>query len=83
MDGWVKCMKTKLDPLGLGNLIGNIFKAVMGKFQKKNTTQNINSLQKRPTDCYIQNQVYNNIDNDDNRSFFTQLKQTYKKSRDI
>ena len=38
-------------------------------------------FQKQKTDCYIQNQLYNCIDNEDNRSFFTKLKQTYEKDR--
>ena len=33
------------------------------------------------TDCYIKNQFYNYIDNEDNWSFFIELKQTYNKER--
>ena len=51
----------------------------MGKSQKKNTGQNKSFF--RATDCYIQNQCYNYIDNEDNRSFFTELRQTYEKER--
>ena len=31
--------------------------------------------------AFIQNQFYNYADNEDNRSFFSELKQTYKKER--
>ena len=35
----------------------------------------------RASDYYIQNQFCNYIDNEDNRNFFTELKQTYEKER--
>ena len=51
----------------------------MGKSQKKSTGHTRFFFQKRATDCFIQNQFYNYIGNQDNRSFFTELKQTYDK----
>ena len=30
-DGWVKYMKSKLEFLGLGNLVGNIYKVIKGE----------------------------------------------------
>ena len=35
-DGWVTNRKTKLEVLGLGNLIENIFKVISGDIPKKN-----------------------------------------------
>ena len=77
IDGWVNCMKTKLELLGLGNLMANIYK-VMGKSRKKNTGQNMIFFQKQAADSYLKNQF---IDNENDRGFFTQLKQTYEKER--
>ena len=78
--GWVKYMKTKLE-LGLGNLMGNIYKVINGEISKGKYRSKDKFFQKRATDCYIQNQFYNYIDNEENRSFFTELKQTYEKQR--
>ena len=44
IDGWGKYMKTKLELLGLDNLIGNIYKVInreISKKKKKNTGQKI------------------------------------------
>ena len=41
IDGWVKHMKTKLELLGLCNLMGNIYKVISDKSHKKNTGQKI------------------------------------------
>ena len=35
IDGWIKYMKTNLEYLGLGNLMGNIYEAVSGKISKE------------------------------------------------
>ena len=35
IDGWVKYMKTKLELLGLGNLMGNIYKVINGEISKE------------------------------------------------
>ena len=35
IDGWVKYMKTKLELLGLGNLMGNIYKVITGEISKE------------------------------------------------
>ena len=70
-------MKIKLELLGLGNL----YKVVSGKISKEKYQPKHKFFQKRATDCYIQNQLYNYIDNEENRNFFTELKQTNKKER--
>ena len=66
-----KYMKTILVCLG-GEKCENLKRKIMVKTQ---------CFQKQTTDCYIQNQFYNCIDNEDNRSFSTKLKQTYEKDR--
>ena len=81
IDGWVKYIKTKLELLGLCNLMGNIYKVINGEISKEKYRSKHKFFQKRATDCYIQNQFYNYIDNEENRSFFTELKQTYEKER--
>ena len=53
----------------------------MGKSQKEKCRSKHKFFHKQATDCYIQNLFYNYIDNEDNRSFFTELKQTYEKER--
>ena len=35
IDRWVKYMKTKLELLGLGNLMGNIYKVINGEISKE------------------------------------------------
>ena len=35
IDGWVKYMKTKLEPLRLGNLVGNIYKMISAEISKE------------------------------------------------
>ena len=80
-DGWVTIMKTKLELLGLGNLKDNIFKVLRGEISKENYRSKHNFFQKRLRDCYIQNQFYNYVDNNENTSFFTKLKQTYEMER--
>ena len=35
IDAWLKYMKTKLDHLGLGNLMGNIYKIISGEISAK------------------------------------------------
>ena len=35
IDGWVNCMKTKLELLGLGNLMTNIYKVIRGEISKE------------------------------------------------
>ena len=35
IDGWVKYMKTKLQHLGLGNLMGNIYKVISAEILKE------------------------------------------------
>ena len=67
--------------LGLGNFMGNMYKVISGEISKEKYRSKHKFFQKRATDCYIQNQFYNYIDNEDNRSFFTELKQTYEKER--
>ena len=81
IDGWVKYMETKLELLVLGNLMGNIYKVINGEISKEKYRSKHKFFQKRATDCYIQNQFYSCIDNEENRSFFTELKQTYEKER--
>ena len=34
IDGWVKYMKTKMELLGFGNLMGNIYKVISGEISK-------------------------------------------------
>ena len=80
IDGWVKYMKTKLELLGLGNLMGNIYKVITGEISKEKYQSKHFFFQKQGTNCYIQNQFYNYIDNEDNRSFFTKLKQTSERN---
>ena len=74
-------MKTKLELFGLGNLMGDIYKVISGEISKEKYHSKHNFSQKRATDCYIQNQFYSYIENEDSRSFFTELKQTYEKGR--
>ena len=74
-------MKTKLELLKLDNLMGNIYKLISGKITKEKYRSKHKFFQKRAIDCYIQNQFYNYIDNEDNRNFFTELTQTYEKER--
>ena len=54
---------------------------INGEISKEKYRSKHKFFQKRATDCYIQNQFYNYIDNEDNRSFFTELKQAYEKKR--
>ena len=79
--GWVKYMKTKLELLELGNFMGNIYDVINEETSKEKYWSKHNFYQKQITDCYIQNKFYNHIDNEENRSFFTGLKQTYEKER--
>ena len=79
IDGWVKYMKAKLELLGLGNLMGNVYKVISGEISKEKYRSKHEFFQKRATNCYIQNQFYNYTDNEDNRSFFTEFKQTKRK----
>ena len=81
IDGWVKHMKTKLELLGLCNLMGNIYKVISGEVSQEKYWSKNTFFQKRASDCYIQNQFYNYIEIEDHRSFFTVLKQTYEKER--
>ena len=74
-------MKTKLELLGLGNLMGNIYKVINREISKETYRSRHKFFQKRAIDCYTQNQFYNYIDNEENRSFFTKLKQTCEKER--
>ena len=74
-------MKTKSELLGLRNLMENIYKGIRGKISKEKCLSKHRFFQNQATDCYIQSQFYNYVDNKDNRSFFTQLKQTYDKER--
>ena len=59
--------------------MGNIYKIISGQIWKEKYLSKHKFFQKRVVDCYIQNQIFNYIDNEDNRSFFTELKQTYEK----
>ena len=52
-----------------------------GEISKEKYRSKHKFFQKQATDCYIRNQFYNYIDNEDNRSFFTELKQTYERER--
>ena len=52
-----------------------------GEISKEKYRSKHKVFQKQATDCYIRNQFYNYIDNEDNRSFFTELKQTYERER--
>ena len=61
--------------------MGNIYKMISGQIWKEKYRPKHKFFQKRALDCYIQNQIFNYIDNKDNRSFFTELKQTYEKER--
>ena len=61
--------------------MGNIYKMISGQIWKEKCRSKYKFFQKRPVDCYIQNQIFNYIGNEDNRSFFTELKQTYEKER--
>ena len=74
-------MATKLEFLRLGNLMGNIYKMISGKIWKEKYRPKHTFFQKRALDCYIQNQIFNYIDNKYNRIFFAELKQTYEKER--
>ena len=74
-------MKTKLELLGLGNLTGKIYKVIRGEISKEKYWSKHIFFQKQATDCYIQNQFYNYVDNEDNRSFFTELNQTFENDR--
>ena len=76
-------MKAKLELLGLGNLMGNVYKVISGEISKEQYRSRHEFFQKRATDCYIQNQFYNYTDNDDNRNFFTEMKRTYEKERHL
>ena len=80
-NGWVAHLKTKLDLLGLGNLIINIFKVVSGDISKENYQSKHNFFQKRVRDFYIQSEFYSYVDNSENKSFFTEIKQTYDMER--
>ena len=62
----------------------NIYKVINDKISKEKYRSKHKFFQKQATDCYIQNQFYNYIDNEENRSlFFTELKQTYEKERHL
>ena len=62
----------------------NIYKVINDKISKEKYRSKHKFFQKQATDCYIQNQFYNYIDNEENRSlFFTELKQTYEKERNL
>ena len=74
IDGWVKHMKTKLELLGLANLMGNIYKVINGEISQEKYRSKRKFFQERETDCYIQSKFYNYIDNEDTRSFFIELK---------
>ena len=75
-------MKTKLELLGLGNFMVNIYKVTSREISKEKDRSKHKFFQKLATDCYIKNQFYNYIDiEDNNRSFFTELKQSYEKER--
>ena len=75
-------MKTKLELLGLGNFMVNIYKVISREISKEKDRSKHKFFQKLATDCYIKNQFYNYIDiEDNNRSFFTELKQSYEKER--
>lgn len=80
-NGWVTHLKTKLDLLGLGNLIINIFKVVSGDISKENYQSKHNFFQKRVRDFYIQSEFYSYVDNSENKSFFTEIKRTYDMER--
>ena len=49
----------------------------MGKSQKRNPIKHF--FEKRETHCYIQNQFYNHIDDEEYRSLFSEFKQTCEK----
>ena len=74
-------MKTKVELLGLANIMGNIYKVINGEILQEKYRSKFKFFQKRETDCYIQSKFYNYIDNEDTRSFFIELKQTYEKER--
>ena len=61
--------------------MGNIYKMISGQIWKEKYRSKYKFFQKRAVDFYIQNQIFNYIGNEDNRSFFTELKQTYEKER--
>ena len=74
-------MKTKLELLGLDNLMENIYKVINREIPKEKYQSKHKFFQKQATDCYLQNQFYNYINNEENRSFFSKLKQTYEEER--
>ena len=59
--------------------MGNIYKMMSGQIWKEKCQSKRKFFQKCTVDCYIQNQFFNYIGNEDNRSFFIELKQTYEK----
>ena len=80
-NGWVKNIKNTLDSYGQSNLIKNIFKVIQGEISEKDYKPKHNFFLKRATDCYVQQHFYNYIDNTENQSFFTELKQDFIKER--
>ena len=66
-------MKTKLEVLGLGNVMEKIYKVISWEILKEKYWSKHFFSQKRASDCYMQNQFYNYIDNENNMSFFTEL----------
>ena len=80
-EGWIQYMKTMLDFYGLGNLTQNIYKVRSGEIPKEKYKSKHKFFQKRVTDCYIQNQFYNYLDDENNKCFFTKIKQKHEKER--
>ena len=54
---------------------------ISGEISKEKYRSKHKFFQKGATDCYILNPFCNYIDDEDNRTFFTELKQTYEKER--
>ena len=48
-------MNTKLELLGLGKLVGNIYKVISGEISKEKYRSKHKFFQKRAIDSYIQN----------------------------
>ena len=78
--GWVQNLKSLLDMLGLGNLQQNIYKILNGIIPKGEYKNKHKFLKKRATDLYLQS-FYNYIDNNENKGFFTCLKDEHEKER--
>ena len=76
---WIRNIQNIFELYGQGNFIQKTFKIIEGEISENDYKLKHAFFEKRASDCYLVRAFHDYIDNNSNKSFFSELKQLYVK----